>query len=82
MDVQVRDVMTHDEGVHMLGGNALHEGTGRQRLEGTNTFRSSGRRSARPGTCRLGSTRSQPTASSTTRPSHHVSPPAASRRDG
>lgn len=30
MNVQMRDVMTQDEGVHMLGGNDLHKGAGRQ----------------------------------------------------
>lgn len=39
MNVQVRDVMPQDEGVHMLGGNDLHEGAGRQRLERTDAFR-------------------------------------------
>lgn len=39
MHVQVRDVMTQDEGIHVLGGSNLHEGAGRQRLERTNAFR-------------------------------------------
>lgn len=81
MNVQMWGVMPLDEGVYVLRGHDLHEGTGRQRLERTDSFRLVGPKIREAEDVPFGFDK-KPTEVDAirARPSDHGSPPAASRR--